>query len=268
MCRYMTPSRTSDARTGTSGNAWETAARGGYAVSGVLHLILGFVVAKIGFGLGGEADQSTALSDIGQAPLGNVLLWVSVIAFAALGAWQVADVVNSGQAKKDRVKSAGKAVLYAALAFTTASIALGSGGSSGDSQSKGFASSLMSAPAGRLLVGAVGLGIIIGAIYHVRKGWTEKFLEDLKPTSGHKLSKAVRTVGTIGYVAKGVALGVVGVLFTYAAFTADPDKAKGLDGAVESLLGAPGGPVIVILVGIGFAAYGLYSFARARYARM
>jgi len=264
----MTQSHSSTARTGKTGAAWEKAARAGYAVSGVLHLILGFIVAKIGFGSGGEADQSSALSNIGEAPLGNVLLWVAVVAFAALAAWQVADALRGGNDTKDRVKAAGKAALYAALAFTTASIALGSGGSNGDSKSQGFATSLMSAPAGRILVGAVGVGIIVGAAYHVRKGWTKKFLEDLKPTPGRELSKAVRSVGSIGYVAKGVALGVVGVLFTYAAVTADPDKAKGLDGAVESLLGAPGGAVIVVLVGIGFAAYGLYSFARARYARM
>lgn len=164
--------------------------------------------------------------------------------------------------------SAGKAVLYFALAFTTVSIAMGSGGSNGDSKSKGFASSLMSAPAGRILVAAVGIGIIAGAIYHVYKGWTNKFLQDLKATGGREISKAVRITGSIGYIAKGFALGVVGVLFTYAAITADPDKAKGLDGAVETLLGAPGGQILVILVGIGFAAYGLYSFARARYARM
>jgi hypothetical protein len=57
-------------------------------------------------------------------------------------------------------------------------------------------------------------------------------------------------------------------LFTYAAVTADPDKAKGLDGAIESLKDAPAGPAIVAAVGVGFAAYGLYSFGRARYARM
>ncbi|WP_061963741.1 DUF1206 domain-containing protein [Demequina aurantiaca] len=264
----MTTSHTSEARSGSSGDAWEIAARGGYFVSGVLHIFLGFIVAKIGFGSGGEADQSTALSSIGDAPLGNVILWISAVAFIALGAWQLADVFHSGQEAKDRAKAAGKAVLYGALAYTTISIAMGSGGSDGDEQSEGFASSLMSAPAGRFLVGAVGLGIIGGAVYHVYKGWTKKFLEDLRGTGGRELSKAVRTLGTIGYIAKGAALGVVGVLFTYAAITADPDKAKGLDGAVETLLGAPGGQILVVLVGIGFAAYGLYSFARARYARM
>lgn len=264
----MANTHSSQARSGKSGDAWEVAARSGYAVSGVLHLILGFIIAKIGFGSGGKADQSSALSSIGDAPLGTVLLWVSVVAFVALGAWQLADAFRNGNKAMDRVKSVGKTVLYGALAFSTASIALGSGGSNGDSKSEGFASSLMSAPAGRVLVGAVGLGIIAGAGYHVYKGWTKKFLEDLKATHGQQLSKAVRTVGTVGYIAKGVALGVVGVLFTYAAITADPDKAKGIDGAVETLLGAPGGQILVILVGIGFAAYGLYSFARARYAKM
>ncbi|WP_430867608.1 DUF1206 domain-containing protein [Demequina aurantiaca] len=264
----MTSTHSSQARSGATGDAWEKAARAGYFVSGVLHIILGFIVAKIGFGSGGEADQSSALSSISDAPLGNILLWVAAVAFVALGAWQLADALHSSNEAKDRAKSAGKAVLYAALAFTTVSIAMGSGDSNGDSQSEGFASTLMGAPAGRFLVGAVGIGIVAGAVYHVYKGVTKKFLEDLKSTGGREVSKAVRTLGTVGYVAKGVALGVVGVLFTYAAITADPDKAKGLDGAVETLLKAPGGPVLVVLVGIGFAAYGLYSFARARYARM
>jgi hypothetical protein len=264
----MTTTHSSSARSGSSGDTWEKAARAGYLVSGVLHIILGFIVVRIGLGSGGEADQSTAISNIGEAPGGIFVLWASVVAFVALGAWQLADAFKSGADGSDRVKSAGKAALYAALAFTAASIAMGSGGSNGDSQTEGFASSLMEAPAGRILVGAVGIAIVIGAIYHVHKGYTKKFLQDLRGTGGREVSKAVRTLGTIGYIAKGVALGVVGVLFTWAAIAADPDKAKGLDGAVETLLGAPGGPVIVVLVGIGFAAYGLYSFARARYARM
>lgn len=191
-----------------------------------------------------------------------------MVAFLALGAWQAADAFRSGNETKDRVKSAGKAVLYLALASTAFSVVTGSKESNGDSQAQGLAASLMEAPAGRLLVGLVGLGILAGAAYHVYKGAKKTFLDDLKPTPGHSLAKAVRGTGTAGYIAKGAALLVVGALFVYAAFTADPDKAEGLDGAVETLLGAPGGQVLVVLVGLGFAAYGLYSFARARYARM
>ncbi|WP_062137195.1 DUF1206 domain-containing protein [Demequina aestuarii] len=264
----MSNTHASSARSGTSGDAWEKAARAGYAVSGLLHIVLGVLIARIAFGSGQEADQSSALSSISENAFGGVVLWFAVAAFVALGTWQAADALR-GSDKSDRVKSAAKAVLYVALAFTAGSVAMGSGGgSNGDSQAQGFAGTLMEAPAGRALVGAVGLGIIAGAAFHVYKGWTQKFREDLRPTPGSELSTAVTAAGTVGYIAKGIALGVVGVLFAFAAVTADPDKAQGIDGAVESLLGAPAGQLIVVLVGVGFAAYGLYSFARARYARM
>ncbi len=265
----MSTSATSSPRSGTSGDIWEKAARAGYAVSGVLHLVLGFLIVKIGFGANAEADQSHALASLGHNPLGAVILWAAAAAFLALGLWQAADALRSSEDAKDRAKAGGKAVMYAALAFTAASVAMGSSGKNGDQQAQGFAGTLMQAPAGRLLVGAVGLGIMAGAVYHVVKGAHQKFLEDLRALPGHEhLGTGVKGLGTVGYIAKGVALGVVGLLFVSAAVAANPDKAKGVDGAVEWLLGAPGGPVVVVLVGLGFAAYGLYSFARARYARM
>lgn len=252
--------------------AWEKVARTGYAVSGLIHLLLGFTIAQIGLGSGGEADQTAALGQIGGSALGAAVLWIAVVAFVGLGAWQVADALSSRNESSDRAKAAGKAVMYLSLAFTSSTIAMGTGGDtqsgSGDSQAQGFAAGLMAAPAGRILVGAVGVGILAGGVYHVIKGARKKFLEDLQATPGGELGRGVRILGMVGYIAKGVALAVVGVLFVTAAATADPEQAQGIDGAIESLLGAPGGPVLVVLVGIGFAAFGVYSFARARYAKM
>ena len=41
-----------------------------------------------------------------------------------------------------------------------------------------------------------------------------------------------------------------------------------LDGAMRTLMDLPGGRVPLVLVAAGFAAYALYSGARARYARL
>lgn len=265
----MVTSSASSARAGTSGDIWEKLARAGYAVSGVLHLVIGFVIVRIGLGSGGEADSDSALQSLRDAPAGAAILWASAAAFVALALWQLADALRGRGDGMDRAKAAGKAVLYGALALSAASIARGSGGgSSGDQEAQGLAATLMGAPAGRILVAAVGVGLLAGAVYHVHKGATKRFLRDLRALPGRELGTGVRALGTVGYIAKGIALGVVGVLFALAALTADPDKAQGIDGAVEQLLDLPGGPVIVVLVGAGFAAYGLYSFARARYARM
>ena len=75
-------------------------------------------------------------------------------------------------------------------------------------------------------------------------------------------------LGVIGYSAEGVALMVVGILFWVAAATLDPTRASGLDGALRALAGVPFGEFILVVIGAGFIAYGLYSEFRARYARL
>ena len=44
--------------------------------------------------------------------------------------------------------------------------------------------------------------------------------------------------------------------------------ATGLDAAVKTLGQAPSGQALLLIASVGFAAYGLYSFAMARYSRM
>ena len=53
-----------------------------------------------------------------------------------------------------------------------------------------------------------------------------------------------------------------------AAIQADPNQPTGLDAALKALRDQPLGVVLLLVVAAGLAAYGLYSFARARYSRM
>jgi len=100
--------------------------------------------------------------------------------------------------------------------------------------------------------------------YHVVKGWTKKFLHDLNTHPGTLATRA----GVVGYMAKGVALAVVGALFVAAALQNSASKATGLDGALRSLRQQPVGPWLLTAVALGIAAYGVYSFARAKSARV
>ncbi len=115
-----------------------------------------------------------------------------------------------------------------------------------------------------MLVAVVGVVVVGVGGYHVVKGWRRRFLDDL---TGHP-GQVAEAAGRVGYIAKGVALAVVGVLFIFAALRNTAKGATGLDGALRTLLDLPYGKVIVILVSLGFAAYGIYSFARARYAKV
>ena len=246
----------------------ELLARAGYAVSGVLHLVVGVLAVQVATGAASseQADQTGALTAIAQTPGGTVLLWFSVVAFAALALWQLTVAVSGAAETSDRLKAAGKAVLYLALGVLAVQVVNGSAGGSGQEES--ITATLMQKPGGVLLVGAVGVGIVAAGVYHVVKGWRKKFLEDLEGGTGANVGRAVVTLGRVGYIAKGAALGVLGALFVVAAVQHDPEQAGGLDAAFATLAAQPFGAVLLVAVGLGFAAYGLYSFARARYARM
>ncbi|MBD3783662.1 MAG: DUF1206 domain-containing protein [Micrococcales bacterium] len=245
----------------------EWGARVGFVVLGVLHLVIAWIALKVAWNIGGgskSADQSGALTTMASSSTGPLLLWVAVVGFGLLAVWNVTEGVLSHGETGDRVKLVAKGVMYAFFAWTSFKVvALGSGGSS-EKQTEDATATLMSNPAGQVLVGVVGLVVLGIAGYHVYKGWTKKFLEDLREHPGGWAVQA----GRAGYIAKGVALLVVGVFFVIAAVQHDPDKAQGLDGALKSLKDMAFGPVLLTVVALGIAAYGVYSFARARYARL
>ncbi len=251
--------------------ALEMTARAGYAVNGLLHVMIAVIVVRIALGAGGEAEQSGALQAVAQAPLGRPLLWIAVIGYAGLTLWQLLDAAvgyrpgSDASSALDRLKDAGKAVVYAVLAWTAWRFASGGSTDSGESTAD-FTSALMSAPFGQLLVGAVGVAVVGVGGFHAWKGLSRAFMDDLDGNADGRLGQAVILLGVVGYVAKGIALAMVGVLFGWAAWTSDPDDATGLDGAVQVAAGDTVGAVVLIVVALGFASYGLYSFARARFA--
>lgn len=235
----------------------EYGARLGYAASAVLHALLAWLALQLALGRSTEADQTGALRQLAGTGAGSALLWVLLAGFALLGVWQVTEALTVRGRR--RVRPAAKAAVYVALAVTTWQVLRG-GGDSGDDQVTGR---LLAAPGGTAVVAGVGLVIIGVGVYHVAKGWRSTFLRDLRE---HPRPWVVRA-GRVGYVAKGIALGVVGALFVTAAVTHDPERDQGLDAALQALLGLPAGTVLVILVAAGLLCYAVYSLARARYAR-
>jgi hypothetical protein len=254
----------------------KAAARIGLVAYGVVHLLIAWIAVQIAWSGGGDASSGGALRTIAEQPFGQTLLWIAAVGLAALVVWQVLTAAWGHQSEDDdtkrnlkRASELGRAVVYAVLAFSAARVAMGSGGSSGsDSKEEGFTASLLSAPAGRVLVVVVGLAILAVAARHVHRGVTQGFTHDLEDsaTTGTTGSGIV-LVGVIGYVGKGVAIGVVGILFGWAALSYDSDKAGGLDDALKTVRDQPYGPVLLTLVAIGLAAFGAFCLAWARYVK-
>ena len=163
----------------------------------------------------------------------------------------------------DRLKALALAGVYIAFTWTTFQFASGSGESSGQ-QNAGMSARLMENVFGKAALVLIGLIVIGVGGYHVYKGVSKNFLDDLE---GHQ-SKLVERLGIAGYVAKGIALIGAGGLVVAAVFTSDPSKATGIDGAIKTLGAQPFGRFLLILAGVGIGLYGLYAFVLARRAQM
>jgi hypothetical protein len=179
--------------------AVETLARVGYGASGLLHLVMGYIALKVAWsGSGEKADQSGALALLAGNTAGRLLLWVLVVGFWGLALWQLTEAIVGRGETSDRAKAAAKFVMYLTLGWAAFGFARGQGNSSSD-QTQGFTAELMSHTGGQLLVGAIGLAVIGVGIYHVHKGWSQKFLRHLVEHPGRWATIA----GRVGYIAKG-----------------------------------------------------------------
>jgi hypothetical protein len=256
----------------------EHLARIGLVAYGVVHLLIAWLAVQLAWGVGGssaQADQGGALATLAQQPFGTVLLWVVALGMVALAVWQAAEALRwrgrlsaHGDARKEAavkvVKSVAKAVVYAAIAVLAVRYATGGGQSGGQQQQT--AAGIFGLPAGRWLVGLIGLVIVGIGAYLVHKGLTKRFLQeiDLREAPA-KATRLVTRLGQAGYPAKGIAFGLVGALLVWAAVTYDPADASGLDGALRSILSVPFGQWLLTLVALGIAAFGAFCLVRARY---
>ena len=253
------------------------AARVGFVISGLLHLLIAYLIVRIAMGSGGDADQTGALRAVAMTDGGNVALWATAVALIPLTLWRIAETVlglHPGEHRRaradpedfrwpNRLKALGLAVVYTAVGVTAVQFALGRR-KSGAAENAGLSARLMQSTEGKAVLVAVGCVILAIGAYFAFKGASRRFCDDLNVSPG----TVITVLGVIGYVAEGLVLAGAGALVIVAAVRADPSKATGLDGAVKALGHGPSGTVLVLCAALGFAAYGCYSFALSRYSRM
>lgn len=243
-------------------------ARAGLVAYGVVHLLIVWVTFQLAFGdWDRKASTSGAFHALAEKPFGTAALWALAVGLVLLVVWRVTEAAFGHQDEgsdrtKKRAGSALKAVLYGLLAASALQILLTSGGGGG----KSLTGTVMSWPGGQWLVVVGGLAVIGYGGWTAYRGWSEKFLENLDAQGRiGEVGDAYKWFGKIGYIVKGLAIALVGVLVVRAGWTHSGKEDQGLGDALRTLLQQPFGPWLVAAVGLGFGCYGLFCFARARH---
>lgn len=264
--------RAEAARAARGSRVFQLAARGGFAVNGLLHVLMGMLALGVATGAGRgapDADPSGALTAIAATPGGSILLWVLAAGLAALALWLAVEallVLLPRHHWGSAVVTGVKALVYGALAAAAITIALG-GRSDSAQDARATSAALLATPGGVIVLALAGIALLAVGVFFATKGIRRGFEDDLRLPDG-ALGGTITTLGVVGYLAKGIALGALGVLIITAAIATDPSEATGLDGALRAITELPFGVVLLFLVGAGLVAYGAYCGARARWARL
>jgi hypothetical protein len=241
----------------------------------VIYALLGVLALKVALlGRGPAPDKESALRTIADEPFGRWLLGAIAVGLAGYALWQLARALRGGNLEGGdqdgsawkRIGYATRGVFYGALFVSTTLIVLGAHGSSDKNKEDKATAYVLDLPAGPYLVAGVGLAFLGAALFNVYRGVTGKFREKLKLRQlSEAEDKSYTAFGVVGFVARGVVFGLIGVFLVRAAYQYDPQEAVGIDGALAELANASYGPVLLGLTAAGLLAFGLYSFVEARY---
>jgi hypothetical protein len=260
-------------RDAASSHALQWLARGGLVARGAIYILIGLLAVQIAFGSSGkQADTAGALHTVASHPGGIIVLWLLAVGFAGLTIWRSAEAAYGqpgpgGRKAGKRLGSLARAILYAFICGSIVSFILGTGGAtSSNTQSKDGTARLMAHGGGRMLVALIGIGLAAGGVALAVYGIREKFAKHLHMTQmSRRTAKVVKTLGVVGYLARGVVFGVAGVFLIDAAVSFNSQKAQGIDGSLLKLATTPLGPGLLVTVALGLMIFGLYSCCEARW---
>jgi hypothetical protein len=258
--------------------------RVGWFAKGAVYVLAGVLALMVAARAGGwsnspstgtqEASPTGALKTVAGSGPKTLLLWALAIGMVLYALWRVVSAFMPGgkdaKAMVHRIGYLVSAVVYTTFAISAIALTRHAAQSQdGNRKVVDISASVMKHSAGRWLIGAVGVIIIAVGLYRIGKGLKLDVNDELDMSGcSAERTKWTKRLGAIGEVGRGVGIGLVGFFLLRAAITYDPNEATGLDGALRRLAQSGWGLAVVVLVGVGFVAYGLFCLTTFTHRRL
>lgn len=267
--------KSGDAAAHAASRGLRWAARCGFVAEGVVYLLIGGLALLAAFEPGRRAPGSKgALAKLAGAPLGDALLALLGAGLAAFVLWQLVQAIFDPAHRRDRWHLKRVAVrlgclLNAALHGVLVGDAvwrvfgLGAYADNGRAQAH-MAALAMQLPFGRWAVAIVGAGIAAFGVFQFYSAATPSRDGGAEPNAT-KLRGLVIALRVLGFLARGVVFGLIGVFLVHAAWRHDSSYATGIAGALTALQRQPYGSWLLGTVAVGLMAYGIAQIATVRW---
>lgn len=244
-------------------------ARLGYAVRGTLFGLMGLMTLWFVLrGFSEVANYEEVLWAIATQPLGKIGLLIIAAGAVGMILWTivlaVADPYRRGSHATGilaRLSSLVAGSYYVIVLIPTLSLIFGAGRMKmdGEQQAQQAAAGVLAQPWGPWLVGSLGVVLVVIAIIKFNQGLAGQFIEQLKEYDLNSYQiKLITRMGKVGILAQAVVLLILGTMIILAAWTVDPQKVGGMDGALTYVAQQTYGPWLLALVAIGLIAYSIF----------
>jgi hypothetical protein len=243
-------------------------ARFGLVARAAFYLLLAYLVVRVMLAdPGPQANASGALRTVASTPLGRLPIALAAVGFLGFGISRLLGALRDRDATMtSRLTTGLQGLFYIALTEVPASFALGSSSTGSEQQQRTTTERLMALPAGRAIVVALGVVVIVVCLWQAvtaaRTGFTDSMRTGDAP---HWVQVLVRVTGRLGIVMRAVVFLPIGVFLVVAAVRYDPAKAKGLDATLSTVAHHPWGRGVLGLIAAGFVVFAVYSMLEARY---
>ena len=250
-------------------------ARTGYAARGLIYTVISFFAILAAIGSGEEMGSREALQTILGSAAGDASALILLVAMVSYVIWRliqsIFDTDRHGLGLKGAAIRAGllaSAGTYVILAVYTFGLWQGSSDDGGSS----FGDQITDALAGFFGSQVVALGLTVvffgvGAA-HIIKAYKRGYARHFEAPP--EAMRFIHPVSRTGLVARGLAFIVVGVLFFNRGLSAanDGSSTPGVEDALSYVQQLPFGGLLLGAMGIGLAAFALYSFLQAIWRRI
>ena len=245
----------------------KTLSRIGMASKGIVYLLIGILTALAAFGKGGDNTSSKgALKFLSEQPYGQILLLAIGIGLACYLFYRLYQAFANLKNHEDNFKGyvirgsyVVSGLIYGFLSFTAFKMAIGSTSENSSSVAK-----ILNSEHGYIISLVVAIAILGKAIYEFYSAYSGKFKDEVSHKNiSYKAKELLTKAGKVGFTSRGIVAAILSFLFFKASWQNSSNKLDKSD--AFNFLQNEFGSLILALVAIGVAIYGVFMLIKSKY---
>lgn len=248
-----------------------------FLCKGLVYLMTGVLAVMIAlYGADGSSASGTVLERLARSAPGTLALAIITAGMLTYATWRFLCAFSGSDHRRryhrsfrSRVAQFGAGTVYTLIALCALSLLVGSADPVSPAEGKLWTAGFLAQTSGRIAAGTIGISMIAGSVFQIRRGFYENFRRDIRTLTLSPGGKRwARRAGICGHAARGIVFGLVGTFLIFTAGTAASGESRGLETTLENLATEPLGQSLLLIVAAGLVCYGIWCMVEARYRRI